>query len=151
MILSEKRKNTTVGFGWVCDIVSVNHELVKVLVQQNVIPVFCAITHNGNGQLLNTNADTIASALAVACSKDFDVNLLYCFEKKGVLSNADDNDSVIKKLTFSKYSQLREEKVIHSGMLPKLENCYDALNKGVSAVYIGSSEMIKKGDTTYTR
>lgn len=151
MILSEKRKNATVDFGWVGDIVSVNHELVKVLLQQNVVPVFCAITHNGNGQLLNTNADTIASTLAVACSNDFEVNLLYCFEKKGVLSNADDNDSIIKNLNFSKYSQLREEKVIHSGMLPKLENCYDALNKGVSVVYIGSPEMIKQDETTYTK
>ncbi|WP_330443043.1 acetylglutamate kinase [Flavobacterium sp. C4GT6] len=151
MILSEKRKNTAVDFGWVGDIVSVNHELIKVLLQQNVVPVFCAITHDGNRQLLNTNADTIASALAVACSNDFSVNLLYCFEKKGVLSNTDDDDSIIKNLNFSKYSQLRKEKVIHSGMLPKLKNCYDALNKGVSAVYIGSPEMIKQNDTACTQ
>ena len=150
LILSEKRKNAAVDFGFVGDVVAVNAALIQVLLLQNVVPVFCAITHDGAGQLLNTNADTIASTLAVACSNYFDVNLLYCFEKKGVLMDAEDEESVIKNLTFEAYQQLREQKVIHSGMLPKLENCFNALQQGVSKIGIGSPEMLKKNNSIFT-
>ena len=150
LILSEKRKNATVDFGFVGDVVAVNAALIQVLLLQNVVPVFCAITHDGAGQLLNTNADTIASTVAVACSNYFDVNLLYCFEKKGVLMDAEDEESVIKNLTFEAYQQLREQKVIHSGMLPKLENCFNALQQGVSKIGIGSPEMLKKNNSIFT-
>jgi acetylglutamate kinase len=150
MILSEKRKNTLVDFGYVGDVIAVNAELINVLLLQNVDPVFCAITHDGNGQLFNTNADTIASTIAVACSNYFDVSLTYCFEKNGVLMDADNEASVIKNLTFETYQDLREQKVIHSGMLPKLENCFEALNRGVSTVNIGSPEMLKKDHSNFT-
>jgi len=146
LILSKKRTNTTVDFGLVGDVVSVNSELLKALLIQDVVPVFCAITHDGNGQLLNTNADTIASTLAIACSSFFDVKLLYCFEKKGVLLDVNDEDSVIKTLTFGNYTKLREQGVIHSGMLPKLENCFNALSEGVAQIGIGSPAMIN-GET----
>ena len=150
LILSEKRKNAAVDFGFVGDVIAVNAELINVLLLQNIVPVFSAITHDGNGQLLNTNADTIASTLAVACSTYFDVKLLYCFEKKGVLLDAENEESVIKNLTFEAYQKLREQKVIHSGMLPKLENCFNALSQGVSQIGIGSPEMLRKYNSIFT-
>lgn len=149
LILSEKRKNAAVDFGFVGDVLAVNADLLKVLVEQNVVPVFCAITHDGHGQLLNTNADTIASTVAVACSKYFDVRLMYCFEKKGVLMDSENEESVIKSLTFDAYNTLREQGIIHSGMLPKLENCFNAINQGVTQIGIGSPEMLK-GESVYT-
>ncbi|MFP9118042.1 acetylglutamate kinase [Flavobacterium sp. RNTU_13] len=149
LILSEKRKNAAVYFGFVGDVLAVNADLLKVLVEQNVVPAFCAITHDGKGQLLNTNADTIASTVAVACSKYFDVRLMYCFEKKGVLMDSENEESVIKSLTFDAYKTLREQGIIHSGMLPKLENCFNAINQGVTQIGIGSPEMLK-GESVYT-
>jgi len=142
LIRSEKRKNIAVDFGYVGDVVSVDAKLLELLTVLGVVPVFCAVTHDGNGQLLNTNADTIASELAIACSDYFDVKLLYCFEKKGVLLDVNDADSVIKTLTFGEFSTLREQGAIHSGMLPKLENCFNALNKRVTQIGIGSPAMI---------
>jgi acetylglutamate kinase len=149
LIRSEKRKNATIDFGFVGDIIAVNDELLNALLMQHVVPVFCAITHNGAGQLLNTNADTIASTLAVTCSKFYEVKLLYCFEKKGVLLDVNNGDSVIKTLTFDTYQTLRKKGAIHAGMLPKLENCFNALNQGVSQIGIGNPAMIN-GNETYT-
>lgn len=148
LILSEKRKNAAVDFGFVGDVLAVNADLLKVIIAQNIVPVFCAITHDGIGQLLNTNADTIASMLAVACSAHFDVQLMYCFEKKGVLMDSENEDTVIKNLTFDAYKTLREQGIIHSGMLPKLENCFNALQQGVTQIGIGSPEMLKGSDYT---
>lgn len=150
LILSEKRKNSPVDFGFVGDVVNVNSQLLKVLLEEAIVPVFCAITHDGKGQLLNTNADTIASTIASGCSNNFEVSLMYCFEKKGVLMDVDNDDSVIKNLTFDYYIQLREQKIIHSGMLPKLENCFDAFSKGVKHIYIGNPDIIKPENTIYT-
>jgi len=149
LILSEKRQNAAVDFGFVGDVVAVADELLKTLLLQNIVPVFCAITHDGYGQLLNTNADTIAAELAVACSAHFDVKLLYCFEKKGVLTDVENEDSVIKNLTFETYRELRAQGTIHSGMLPKLENCFNALNRGVMAIGIGNPQMLT-GESVYT-
>ena len=149
LILSEKRQNAAVDFGFVGDVVSVADELLKTLLLQNIVPVFCAITHDGHGQLLNTNADTIAAELAVACSAHFDVKLLYCFEKKGVLTDVENEDSVIKNLTFETYRELRTQGAVHSGMLPKLENCFNALNRGVMAIGIGNPQMLT-GESVYT-
>jgi acetylglutamate kinase len=148
LILSEKRKNAAVDFGFVGDVIAVNADLLKLIITQNIVPVFCAITHDGAGQLLNTNADTIASTLAVACSAHFDVRLMYCFEKKGVLMDSENEDSVIKNLTFDAYKTLREQGIIHSGMLPKLENCFNAINQGVTQIGIGSPEMLRGSDYT---
>jgi len=149
LILSEKRKNSGVDFGFVGDVLAVNANLLKLQLEYNIVPVFCAITHDGAGQLLNTNADTIASTVAVACSIYFDVQLLYCFEKKGVLMDSENEESVIKNLTFETYQALRSEGIIHSGMLPKLENCFNALQQGVRQIGIGSPDMIK-GESIYT-
>lgn len=142
LISSKKRENTTIDFGLVGDVVSVNAELLQMLLKQDVVPVLCAVTHDGNGQLLNTNADAIASALAVACTGYYEVKLLYCFEKKGVLLDMKDEDSAIKNLTFKEYNELKLQGVIHSGMLPKLDNCFNALEQGVAKISIGSPAMI---------
>lgn len=150
LITSEKRKNTTVDFGFVGDIKAVNTNLLKALIEQDVVPVFSAITHDGNGQLLNTNADTIASAIAVALSNNFEVKLLYCFEKKGVLLNIEDGNSVLPKITPDSYSELKQKGIIHSGMLPKLDNCFEALSQGVSQIGIGGPEMLQKDNSVFT-
>lgn len=150
VILSEKRKNSEVDFGFVGDVISVNKELISTLLSQNITPVFSAITHDGNGQLLNTNADTIASEIAISLSKAFDVNLIYCFEKKGVLLNSEDEESVIEEIDSEKYTALKEQKIIHSGMLPKLENCFKSLSNGVQNIIIGN-QYVLKNSTIYTK
>ncbi|MFC6095221.1 acetylglutamate kinase [Flavobacterium qiangtangense] len=149
-ILSEKRTNSEVDFGFVGDVISVNKSLISTLLLQNITPVFSAITHDGNGQLLNTNADTIASEIAIALSETFDINLIYCFEKKGVLADSEDDDSVIETLNFEKYQSLKAEKAIHSGMLPKLENCFKSIENGVQNISIGNQNILKDS-TIYTK
>ena len=139
-----------VDFGFVGDVISVNKSLISTLLSQNITPVFSAITHDGNGQLLNTNADTIASEIAMALSENFDVNLIYCFEKKGVLANSEDDDSVIETLDFEKYQNLKATKAIHSGMLPKLENCFKSIENGVQNISIGNQNILKDS-TIYTK
>ena len=149
-ILSKKRKNSEVDFGFVGDVISVNKELISMLLLQNITPVFSANTHDENGQLLNTNADTIASEIAISLSNAFDVNLIYCFEKKGVLTNSEDEASVIEEINFEKYSILKEQKIIHSGMLPKLENCFKSLSNGVQNIIIGNQNVLKNS-TIHTK
>ena len=102
----------------------------------------CAITHDKNGQLLNTNADTIASEIASSMSAYYEVTLSYCFEKKGVLKKLIDEDSVIPSINSNQYEYLKKEGIINEGMLPKIKNCFEALKKGVTKVRIGNSKMI---------
>jgi len=142
-ITALKRSPQPVDFGFVGDVSKVETALLKVLFQQGITPVFCAITHDGAGQLLNTNADTVAASLAKALATDFEVQLMYCFEKKGVLENVEDNASVLPKINAELYEKLKQENKIHSGMLPKLHNCFDALQQGVKHVFIGDAEMIR--------
>jgi len=111
--------------------------------KQNIIPVFAPLTH-ADGQMLNTNADTIASAVSVAMSKHFDVRLVYCFEKRGVLEDVNDPDSVIKALTLPKYKQLLEAGALHDGILPKIEGAFNAIRSGVKEVVIGDAQDLKK-------
>ena len=113
-------------------------------------PVFCAITHNGQGQLLNTNADTIASTLATGMSKIYNVSLIYTFEKNGVLKDVENDNSVITNINTIKYEQLKADGVIADGMLPKMENCFDALKKGVSNVIIGNPTVINNRNQLFT-
>lgn len=136
VIQSVKRPVKTIDYGWVADIEKVDAKILQGLLVQEIVPVFAAITHNREGQLLNTNADTIASALAVALSAVFETTLWYCFEKKGVLMDASQDDSFIQILEEKEFIHLKEQKIIHSGMIPKLENSFDALRKGVDKVYI---------------
>lgn len=141
-IRAKKRAVKTIDYGFVGDLddASINAGNVSRLMQAGFTPVFCAITHDGDGQLLNTNADTIASALAVSLSGLYDTTLIYCFEKKGVLQDINDEDSLIREIDPERYEHLKKEQIIHSGMLPKLDNAFTAINCGVKAVIIGHSD-----------
>ncbi|MES2804861.1 MAG: acetylglutamate kinase [Bacteroidota bacterium] len=150
LIQSDKRNHPTINYGFVGDVKKVNTQLLETLLSNGIVPVFCAITHDGKGQLLNTNADTIASELAIALSEVFDVTLNYCFEKPGVLYDAEDDSSVIENINQELYSKLKAEKAIHSGMIPKLDNCFNSLSKGVQKIKIGHHRMLQDKTALYT-
>ncbi len=141
-ILAKKRPVKTIDYGFVGDIDdnSIQAENISKLMEAGFIPVFCALTHDGAGQLLNTNADTIASALAVALSKHYATTLIYCFEKKGVLQDIDDEDSLIRDIDPERYEELKKRQIISGGMLPKLDNAFTAIACGVKAVIIGHAD-----------
>ncbi|HWZ02163.1 MAG TPA: acetylglutamate kinase [Mucilaginibacter sp.] len=141
-IRAKKRPIKTVDYGFVGDLDenSIKPQNLISLMEAGFTPVFCALTHDGEGQLLNTNADTIASALAVALAKDYDTTLIYCFEKKGVLKDINDEGSMIKEIDPKHYEELKKQQVIHSGMLPKLDNAFSAIACGVKKVIIGHSD-----------
>jgi len=142
LITAKKRPVKTIDYGFVGDIYdgSVNTEGISNLLKSGFTPVFCALTHDGEGQLLNTNADTIASALAVAMAAAFETTLIYCFEKKGVLTDINNEESVIREIDPARYEELKIQQIIHSGMLPKLDNAFTAIACGVRAVVIGKSD-----------
>ncbi|PJJ84793.1 acetylglutamate kinase [Mucilaginibacter auburnensis] len=142
LIKARKRPVKTIDYGFVGDLFdgSINSTGIASLLQAGFTPVFSALTHDGEGQLLNTNADTIASALAVAMSGLFETTLIYCFEKKGVLMDVNDDESVIREIDPARYEDLKIQQIIHSGMLPKLDNAFTAIACGVKAVVIGRSD-----------
>jgi acetylglutamate kinase len=139
-ILSHKRTNAGIDYGYVGDVDMVNTSLLTSMLMLDNTLVFAPITHDGKGQLLNTNADTIAQELARALSTGFEVSLVYSFEKSGVLLNAEDDASVIGRLNAADYEDLKNRKVIFAGMIPKLDNAFAALRSGVSRVIIGRAE-----------
>lgn len=139
-ILSHKRVHATIDYGFVGDVDAVNTSLLTSLLLLDKVLVFAPITHDGKGQLLNTNADTIAQELARGLSASFDVSLVYSFEKAGVLMDAEDEHSVIARLDAAGYADLKEKKVIFAGMIPKLDNAFAALRSGVKKVIIGRAE-----------
>ncbi|NGF56198.1 acetylglutamate kinase [Parapedobacter sp. SGR-10] len=141
VIKAIKRPVREIDYGFAGDILadSVNSAAIKKFLDAGFTPIFSAITHNGSGQLLNTNADTIASALATALSKLYETSLIYCFEKNGVLSNLEDENSVIETITAVQFETLKKQGVIYEGMIPKLDNAFDAINKGVKNVFIGNA------------
>ncbi|MBC8756140.1 acetylglutamate kinase [Kordia sp. YSTF-M3] len=149
-IVSVKRPIQEIDYGFVGDVKKVNTTILKVLLENKITPVFCAITHDENGQLLNTNADTIASELAVAFANDFKTELYYCFEKNGVLRNIQDDDSVIENITTETYQTLLNEGIIADGMLPKLNNCFYALQHQVQKVCIGQPTMLFQKNIKHT-
>jgi acetylglutamate kinase len=124
--------------------------MISKLLSAELTPVFCAMTHDGNGQLLNTNADTIASELAIGMSELYDTTLYYCFEKKGVLKSIEDEDSLVQHINTETYKKLLADGIISDGMLPKLENCFHALNKNVSKVCIGHHSMLDSKNELFT-
>ncbi len=145
MIKAVKRPVNEIDYGFVGDITpdSVNSTLLYFLLKQNVIPIFAPLTY-ADGVILNTNADTIASVLAVSLSKHFDVRLIYCFEKKGVLKDITDENSVIRLLDASSYKQFLSQGIFADGILPKLENAFAAIQSGVKEVLIGEAgDLIK--------
>lgn len=139
-ILAHKRQNPVIDYGFVGDIDAINADLLKNLLEKNITPVFAPITHDQQGQLLNTNADTIAQELAKGMSKYYEVTLIYSFEKNGVLSDINDEGSVIKKITPPYYQELKKQERIFAGMIPKLDNAFAALQSGVKKVIIGKAE-----------
>ncbi|PQL96014.1 acetylglutamate kinase [Apibacter adventoris] len=141
-ILSKKREHTTIDYGYVGDVVEVNAKWIQAIIDTGTTPVFCALTHDKKGQLLNTNADTIAQSLAVGLSSIYNINLIYCFEKKGVLQNMEDEESIIEELNYNTYQYLKNENIIHSGMIPKLDNCFKALKQGVKNIIIANPDII---------
>lgn len=138
LIRTKQRSHNGIDYGFVGDVnpESVNRNLLKQMLGEGWIPVFSPITHDGNGQLLNTNADTIASAVAIAISMDYRVKLLYCFGKNGVLEDMQNDDSVIAELNRETYDRLKQQGEIQTGMIPKLDNAFYALQQGVSEVHI---------------
>ncbi len=132
-----------IDYGFVGDIDSVNTSAILPLLQQDIAIVIAPITHDGNGQLLNTNADTIAQSIAVAMSNNYAVSLLYCFEKNGVLLDANNDSTVIPSINKEEYQSLKEKALIFAGMIPKLDNAFAAINSGVTKVIIGKAEMIE--------
>lgn len=140
LIKAVKRPVKEIDYGFVGDIRTegVNTSLLYFLLKQNTVPVFAPLTY-ADGVMLNTNADTIASVLAVALSKHFDVRLIFCFEKKGVLRDVSSNDSVIRHLPEKLYKDLLGKDVFADGILPKLENAFAAIHAGVKEVLIGEA------------
>ena len=136
LIKSHKRAVKTVDYGFVGDVDEVNSAILKMLIENNLTPIIAPITHNKAGVLLNTNADTVASTIAVGMSQVFDVELVYCFELKGVLRDFEDKNSVINEIDTTYYAQLKADGIVSKGMIPKLDNAFDAIKAGVSAVRI---------------
>ncbi|MGV8813258.1 MAG: acetylglutamate kinase [Gelidibacter sp.] len=149
-IVSKKRPIKTIDYGLVGDVIKVNTKILQVLLEHKVTPVFCALTHDQKGQLLNTNADTIASELAIGFADHYQTELYYCFEKNGVLKDVNDEDSVIKQITTKNYQSLIDDKIISDGMLPKLNNCIHAIEKNVHKVCIGKPEMLFESNANFT-
>ena len=146
---SEKRPVAEVDYGFVGDVKEVDADILSDLISKGVVPVLAPLTHDKKGNLLNTNADTIAGEAAKALAKYFDVTLMYCFEKKGVLANENDDESVIARINPATFEKLVAEGVISGGMIPKLENAFDALKSGVKRVVITRADDISsvKGTT----
>ncbi len=142
VLLSDKRPVKEIDYGFVGDVKQANIEHLSSLIRQGIVPVMAPLTHDGKGHLLNTNADTIAGETAKAFSHHFDVTLVYCFEKPGVLLDENDDASVIPSIDKAKYRQLVDSGIINSGMIPKMDNAFGALDAGVSRVYITSSTAI---------
>lgn len=138
LVKSKKRVNTEIDFGYVGDIIDkgVNINQFENLIDSGIVPVISPITHDGLGNLLNTNADTLAAKIASALSGVFDVELIYCFEKNGVLLNLDNEDSFIRLCNKERYKELKSSGIISKGMLPKLDNAFEAMDNGVSSVTI---------------
>ncbi|WP_159468794.1 acetylglutamate kinase [Dyadobacter sp. 3J3] len=144
IIRSVKRPVKTIDYGFVGDIEEVNDSQIAAILNSNLIPVIAPLTYSNEGSLLNTNADTMASAVAVAMADSFDVKLIYCFEKKGVLSDPDNDESVISSLTPVTYAEYKASGVINKGMIPKLDNAFSALEKGVTSVIICHADDLGK-------
>lgn len=151
VIRSVKRPVKDVDYGFVGDVQQVNAELLGDLIRRGVVPVMAPLTHDGQGSMLNTNADTIAGETAKALAQLFDVTLVFCFEKKGVLSDENDDDSVIPVITPVEFKQYVEQGVIQGGMIPKLENSFSAIDAGVSQVVITLASAINGQGGTIIR
>ena len=137
IVKSKKRPvKNGIDYGFVGDVESVKSEILAALIHTDLYPIIAPLSHDGEGNMLNVNADTMASVISVALSKLFEVHLIYCFELKGVLEKFEDKNSVISEITPTRYIELKEKGIISKGMIPKLDNSYDAINAGVTSVRI---------------
>jgi acetylglutamate kinase len=137
-----KRPVKTIDYGWAGDVDSekVDAEKLAGFLRIGLTPVFAPLTHDSKGHMLNTNADTIASSLAVALSGEYSVHLMYCFEKKGVLLSVDDENSTVARINREKFENMKSEGALHSGILPKIENALHAIERGVERVIVGHAD-----------
>lgn len=143
-IVAHKRNHPSIDFGFVGDVDLVNTSMLLTLLNENINVVFAPITQDENGQLLNTNADTIAQEIAKSMSKNMNTTLVYSFEKKGVMRDVDDETSVIAKIDKAAFQKLKQENAIFAGMIPKLDNAFAAISAGVSKVIIGDAMELNK-------
>jgi len=151
LILSEKRPVKEIDYGFVGDIRNINASALLELLKQNYLPVIAPLTHDGNGNLLNTNADTIAAETAKVLAFDRNVRLIYCFEKRGVLMNEADEESLIPLLDLKSFQQYKNEGIIQGGMIPKLDNAFRAIASGVKEVIITGASDVNTGKGTFIR
>ncbi|WP_299757211.1 acetylglutamate kinase [uncultured Pontibacter sp.] len=152
IIPAQKRPVKAIDYGFAGDVTgpeSINVQALEVFLQAGLIPIFAPLTHDTKGSLLNTNADTIASVLATALAPKHKVQLVYCFEKKGVLQNAQDDDSVISAIDSEKFEKLKGKGVINAGMVPKMDNAFAALQQGVAQVLICQAEALTSINTNH--
>ncbi len=149
-IISKRRVNKEIDFGFVGDVEEINTKFISSLLGNDIIPVFSAISCSREGELFNTNADSIAAEIAIAFSETYQTELFFCFEKNGVLNDPLDDNSVIDILATKTYQKLLNENIISEGMLPKLHNCFYALEHAVSEVYLGGPNLLQKG-TQHTK
>lgn len=145
---SDKRPVKDVDYGFVGDVKKVDSDILADLIAKGVVPVLAPLTHDGNGNLLNTNADTIAGEAAKALAKHFDVTLVFCFEKKGVLRDENDDDSVIENIGKADFEKYVADGTIQGGMIPKLENAFAAIDAGVKQVVITKADQLGKNTGT---
>lgn len=152
-VKATRRNPEPIDYGYVGDIVpeGVDASFIIYLCRKGIVPVFCAIMHDGNGTLLNCNADSVASAVAKGLAREANVNLVFCFEKKGVLRDVDDPDSVIDEITAVTYPVLRSDGVVSKGMIPKIDNALAAVAYGVRSVRICHSDDVTRDCGTVIR
>lgn len=140
LIKAHKRVHASIDYGFVGEVDTINTALIQNLLKSQMSLVIAPITHDGKGQLLNTNADTIAQSIAVYMAEHFKVHLMYGFEKEGVLLDLNNPSTLLAKIDTQQYAQLKEDKIIFEGMVPKMENAFEALRGGVQSVMIGKAE-----------
>jgi acetylglutamate kinase len=142
VVLAKKRPVKEIDYGFVGDVEKVNHKAIKKLIEAGFVPIIAPLTLSSEGYMLNTNADTMASEIAIAMSCEYEVSLVFCFEKSGVLSNPKDDTSVISEINLNYYNELKSKGIITEGMIPKLDNSFNALEKGVKEIRITNSKEV---------
>ena len=147
VLISKRRPVKEIDYGFVGDVEKVNTKFIHSLLEQGIVPVFSAISSTEDGILLNTNGDSVASEIAIAMSEFFETKLYFCSEKKGVLKDINDENSVISEIDSEKYTELVASRVITDGMLPKLHNCFQAIERGVDSVLLGDAGLLKENAT----
>lgn len=150
-VTARRRAPQPIDYGFVGDIERVDSELLRRLLEAGLVPVFSAIMHDGRGTLLNCNADSVASAVALGAAAVAPTDLVFCFEKAGVLRDPDDEASVIPEITAASYAPLKADGTVSKGMIPKIENALKAVGQGVRSVTIRSSAHLENGIGTVIR